>query len=113
MVAATGEVLRVDLVARCREPLATLPGFTRGLRALGEMPGASAAWRTTRTRLAGLALLTPRDIVQMLQETLPRKPEGKDALGSIRDMNADAAPSHRASALNRGRRPRDGTKRAG
>ena len=28
----------------------------------------------------GLALLTPRDIVEMLQETLPRKPEGKEAL---------------------------------
>lgn len=28
----------------------------------------------------GLALLTPRDIVEMLKETLPRKPEGKDAL---------------------------------
>jgi SRSO17 transposase len=28
----------------------------------------------------GLALLTPRDIVEMLQETLPRKPEGTDAL---------------------------------
>jgi SRSO17 transposase len=28
----------------------------------------------------GLALLTPRDIVEMLQETLPRKPEGKAAL---------------------------------
>jgi hypothetical protein len=28
----------------------------------------------------GLALLTPRDIVKMLQETLPRRPEGKDAL---------------------------------
>jgi SRSO17 transposase len=28
----------------------------------------------------GLALLTPRDIVEMLQATLPRKPEGKDAL---------------------------------
>jgi len=28
----------------------------------------------------GLALLTPRDIVEMLQETLPRKPDGKDAL---------------------------------
>ena len=28
----------------------------------------------------GLDLLTPRDIVEMLQETLPRKPEGKDAL---------------------------------
>ena len=28
----------------------------------------------------GLALLTPRDIVEMLKETLPRKPQGKAAL---------------------------------
>lgn len=28
----------------------------------------------------GLDLLTPRDIVEMLKETLPRKPEGRDAL---------------------------------
>jgi hypothetical protein len=28
----------------------------------------------------GLELLTPRDIVEMLKETLPRKPEGKEAL---------------------------------
>jgi SRSO17 transposase len=28
----------------------------------------------------GLTLLTPRDIVEMLKETLPRKPEGKEAL---------------------------------
>jgi len=28
----------------------------------------------------GLELLTPRDIVEMLTETLPRKPEGRDAL---------------------------------
>ena len=28
----------------------------------------------------GLHLLTPRDIVEMLRETLPRKPDGKDAL---------------------------------
>lgn len=28
----------------------------------------------------GLDLLSPRDIVEMLKETLPRKPEGKDAL---------------------------------
>ena len=27
-----------------------------------------------------LALLTPRDIVEMLKETLPRKPQGKEAL---------------------------------
>ncbi|OIQ76610.1 hypothetical protein GALL_417070 [mine drainage metagenome] len=28
----------------------------------------------------GLLLLTARDVVEMLRETLPRKPEGKDAL---------------------------------
>ena len=28
----------------------------------------------------GLELLSPRDIVEMLKETLPRKPEGKEAL---------------------------------
>ena len=28
----------------------------------------------------GLELLSPRDIVEMLKETLPRKPEGRDAL---------------------------------
>nr|WP_294565435.1 hypothetical protein [uncultured Rhodopila sp.] len=28
----------------------------------------------------GLTLLTPREIVEMLKETLPRKPEGKEAL---------------------------------
>ena len=28
----------------------------------------------------GLALLTPRDIVEMLKETLPRKPQGKETL---------------------------------
>src|SRR5690242_192076 len=28
----------------------------------------------------GLALLTPRDIVAMLKETLPHKPQGKQAL---------------------------------
>ena len=28
----------------------------------------------------GLALLTPRDIVDMLKETLPHKPQGKEAL---------------------------------
>jgi SRSO17 transposase len=31
-------------------------------------------------RQPGLELLSPRDIVEMLKETLPRKPEGKDAL---------------------------------
>jgi len=29
-----------------------------------------------------LELLTPRDIVEMLKETLPRKPEGKEALAA-------------------------------
>ena len=28
----------------------------------------------------GLALLTPRDIVESLKETLPHKPEGRDTL---------------------------------
>src|SRR5271169_4321895 len=31
-------------------------------------------------RQPGLELLTPRDIVEMLKETLPRKPEGREAL---------------------------------
>jgi hypothetical protein len=30
----------------------------------------------------GLTLLTPRDIVAMLKETLPRKPQGKEALAN-------------------------------
>jgi uncharacterized protein (TIGR03032 family) len=34
---AAGEVTRVDLAARSGETLATLPGFTRGLRAHGEV----------------------------------------------------------------------------
>jgi hypothetical protein len=33
----------------------------------------------------GLDLLSPRDIVEMLKETLPRKPEGKEAL--VRRIN--------------------------
>jgi hypothetical protein len=32
------------------------------------------------THQPGLDLLTPRDIVEMLKETLPRKPESKEAL---------------------------------
>ena len=31
-------------------------------------------------RRPGLELLTPRDIVEILKETLPRQPEGKEAL---------------------------------
>jgi uncharacterized protein (TIGR03032 family) len=34
---AAGEVMRLDLAARRQETLATLPGFTRGLRAHGEV----------------------------------------------------------------------------
>ncbi|MGH6754912.1 MAG: hypothetical protein ACREDP_22365, partial [Bradyrhizobium sp.] len=34
---------------------------------------------------AGLDLLSARDVVEMLQETLPRKPEGKEAL--VRRIN--------------------------
>ena len=37
-------------------------------------------WRTAHQPT--LALLSPRDIVEMLKETLPRKPEGKDALAA-------------------------------
>jgi hypothetical protein len=33
----------------------------------------------------GLDLLSPRDIVEMLKETLPHKPDGKDAL--VRRIN--------------------------
>lgn len=32
------------------------------------------------TRHPAMLLLTPRDIIEMLKETLLRKPEGKDAL---------------------------------
>jgi len=42
----------------------------------------------------GLALLTPRDIVEMLKETLPRKPEGKDAL--VARINQRHQRRHRA-----------------
>jgi hypothetical protein len=38
------------------------------------------------THNPGLDLLSPRDIVDMLKETLPRKPEGKEAL--VRRINA-------------------------
>ena len=77
-----------------------------GSSALSKTPRASAAWPTIRrwagdpgittsrsscwrccsssssasAHQPGLELLTPRDIVEMLKETLPRKPEGKDAL---------------------------------
>ncbi len=52
---------------------------------------------------ACLELLTRRDIVEMLKETLPRKPEGKDALVvRINERHArDEARSNLASALNR------------
>ncbi len=42
----------------------------------------------------GLALLTPRDIVEMLKETLPRKPQGKEAL--VARINQRHARRHAA-----------------
>ncbi len=42
----------------------------------------------------GLALLTPRDIVEMLKETLPRKPQGKEAL--VAQINQRHARRHSA-----------------
>jgi hypothetical protein len=50
----------------------------------------------------GLDLLSPRDIIDMLKETLPRKPEGKDALvRRINETNVTSggwAPSNPVSA---------------
>jgi SRSO17 transposase len=42
-----------------------------------------------------LALLSPRDIVEMLKETLPRKPDGKDALAA----RINQRHAHRQSAI--------------
>jgi len=42
----------------------------------------SSCWRCCSSSNTGLELLTPRDIVEMLKETLPRRPEGKDALAT-------------------------------
>jgi hypothetical protein len=39
-------------------------------------------------------LLTPRDIVEMLKETLPRKPQGKEAL--VAQINQRHARRRRA-----------------
>ena len=52
----------------------------------------------------GLELLTPRDIVEMLKETLPRKPEGREALAArINERHQRAAaPSNPVSAPNTG-----------
>jgi len=48
-----------------------------------------------------LALLTPRDIVEMLKETLPHKLQGRRwSPGSTSVTRADAAPSSLASARN-------------
>ena len=82
---------------RCRDSAA-------GLSVPSKVPKASAAWpiirrlagepgTTTMVMLAmlfiaeqraanqpGLALLSPRDIVEVLKETLPSKPQGKEAL---------------------------------
>ena len=55
----------------------------------------------------GLALLTPRDIVEMLKETLPRKPEGKtpSSPASTSATRAGAAPSNPASVTQRKEAP--------
>src|SRR5690242_12008511 len=52
----------------------------------------------------GLALLTPRDIVEMLKETLPRKPQGKEAL--VEQINQRHA--RRRSAIESRRRTQRG-----
>ena len=52
----------------------------------------------------GLALLTPRDIVEMLKETLPRKPQGKEAL--VDQINQRHA--RRRSAIESRRRTQRG-----
>jgi SRSO17 transposase len=52
----------------------------------------------------GLALLTPRDIVEMLKETLPRKPQGKAAL--VEQINQRHA--RRRSAIESRRRSQPG-----
>jgi hypothetical protein len=61
----------------------------------------------------GLVLLTPRDIVEMLKETLPRKPEGKDVLVARinqRHQRRRGAIESRF-ALSAGKRPRDQAKK--
>ena len=40
----------------------------------------------------GLELLTPRDIVDMLKETLPRKPEGREVLAARINERPPAPP---------------------
>jgi SRSO17 transposase len=58
----------------------------------------------------GLALLTPRDIVEMLHETLPRKPEGKAALVARINHRHDrrrGAVASRFRARSGGKRPRE------
>jgi hypothetical protein len=46
----------------------------------------------------GLDLLSPRDIVDMLKETLPRKPEGEDALMRRINERHQLAGRHPSSA---------------
>ena len=54
-----------------------------------------------------LALLSPRDIVEMLKETLPRKPDGKHALvARINQRHTrGAAPSWHAADHSQNRLP--------
>ena len=55
----------------------------------------------------GLALLTPRDIVEMLKETLPRKPKERTrwSPGSTSVTRADEAPSNPAAEHSQSRLP--------
>jgi hypothetical protein len=53
---------------------------------------------------SGLALLTPRDIVEMLKATLPHKPEGKDALVARINQRHERRRSAMASRFHAQRR---------
>ena len=54
---------------------------------------------------SGLELLSPRDIVEMLKETLPRKPEGKDALIARINQRHERRRGAIASRFRTERRP--------
>jgi uncharacterized protein (TIGR03032 family) len=58
---AAGEVLRVDLPARRSDVLADLPGFTRGLRALGEVLLVGISTLRASARQLGLPLVARHD----------------------------------------------------
>jgi hypothetical protein len=45
-----------------------------------QIPWPRSITQQRRAQNPGLDLLSPRDVVEMLNETLPRKPDGKNAL---------------------------------